>query len=81
MSDEAMSYVARCPTCNGMVMVTVDKPERKKENAKEIAACVREGFVIERVTNEYVRAEGFFCKCVRGTIGRDGRWLRRLRRR
>lgn len=51
---EPMAYVAIAP-CGCTKFAGVDTPERAKTNAKEIAACVREGYRVERVTCDWVR--------------------------
>lgn len=51
---ETMAYIAR-KACGCIVMASVDLPEWKKEIAKEVASCLRDGLTIERVTCEYVR--------------------------
>ena len=57
------SYIARCKCgCGGTIMATVDVPERKRETAKEIAKCIRDGYAIERVTVGYVRSNPFGCQ-------------------
>ena len=61
--SEDMAYIARCK-CGGVVMATVDNPDHQKENAKEIARCVRDGLTIERVSVEYVRSK----ECVLGCV-------------
>lgn len=51
---EPMAYVALAP-CGCVKLATVDAPERKETNAREIAACVKAGYRIERVTCDWVR--------------------------
>lgn len=53
--EETPAYIARCKKCKAIVMATVDVPEHAKDVAKDIADCVRRGFVIEHVTVGYVR--------------------------
>ena len=62
--DEPMAYIGK-HSCGNVVLVIVDSPESKKENAKEMASAVRDGSIveIERVTVEWVRANVTFCKC------------------
>ena len=55
-----MAYMAKC-CCGGMVMACVDNPKHKKDTAKEVAACIRKGYSISRITVEEVR-EMPFCK-------------------
>ena len=55
-----MAYIALCK-CGKMVMFCVDLPGRAKDTAKEVAACIRKGFEIKRVTVEAVRNELEFC--------------------
>jgi uncharacterized OsmC-like protein len=58
---EPMAYVAIAP-CGCVKMATVDTPERKETNAKEIAACVKDGYTIERKTCAWVR-ENWVSSC------------------
>jgi len=56
-------YIARCKCgCTGFVVAIVDNPNHKKEVAKEIASCIKEGFSIERVTVGYVRKTPLGCQ-------------------
>jgi len=48
------AYIGRAP-CGCIRMATIDEPHRAKENAKEIAAVLRLGWTVERVTAGYVR--------------------------
>jgi hypothetical protein len=52
---KSMTYVARCPECNHICMATVDRPEYAKSVAKEVATCIRDGYLIERMTVREVR--------------------------
>lgn len=55
-------YIARCKCgCTGIVVAIVDNPEHKKEIAKEVASCIKDGLSIERVTVGYVRSNPFGC--------------------
>jgi hypothetical protein len=54
MSDDPMAYIARKP-CGCFVFASDDTPARQHENAKEIAWCVKHGYVVEHVTGAYVR--------------------------
>jgi hypothetical protein len=58
--NEDMAYVAICK-CGGIVMATMDSVERKRDVAKEVAACLRDGYEIKRITAPEVRASSF-CK-------------------
>ena len=49
-----MSYVGR-KTCGCIVAAIIDDPDHRKEVAKEIAAWIKDGLTVERVTNDYVR--------------------------
>ena len=50
-----MCYVAKC-SCGGLVMAVMDLPEHKKDTAREVASCLRDGFEIEHITVEEARA-------------------------
>ncbi len=52
------AWIARDPRCGHNLLVMVDTPERKREVAKEIAACIRAGLVPERVTVAQAREIG-----------------------
>ena len=60
MDTESMTYVARC-AYNGVVMMTVDDLDRKKEVASAVGSCLRAGYKIERITTEQARQQEF-CK-------------------
>lgn len=52
---EAMAYIAREPECGCVTVAMVDSDRAKKENARELARCVREGMSIERLPMEEAR--------------------------
>lgn len=54
MNEEPMAYIAKAP-CGCTKFATVDTPEHAKDNAKEIAWCIKQGYIIERVTCAWVR--------------------------
>jgi len=60
MSDYA--YVGRCK-CNHIVAAILDRPERKREVAKEVATMIKEGLTVERVDSEVVRVQFHRCTC------------------
>ena len=64
MDNEPMAYIAT-HSCGGWVLVTVDLPERAKDNAKEIAQCITDGLTVERVTVQAVRTTLKMCECQR----------------
>ena len=51
---ENMAYIAKKP-CGCIAMAVVDNPEHRRDTAKEVASCIKEGYIIERVTTDYVR--------------------------
>jgi len=62
--SESMTYRATCRTCGHVTMLVVDNPARQKQVAKDMAAAVRCGDVIDRVESEWVRtAQWQFCEC------------------
>lgn len=66
ITESTPAYIARCKCgCGGIVMATVDIPEHAEEVAKEVAACIRDGYSVEHVTVGYVRTfskeAGFGC--------------------
>lgn len=44
-------------------MACVDIPEHKKDTAKEVASCIRAGFVIEKMKAEDVRTAKWCDNC------------------
>jgi hypothetical protein len=65
--NEEMAYVALCK-CGGLVMATMDGPERKKETARYVAMHIKMGHEIRHVTATEVRAM-HFCKNKGGCKG------------
>ena len=49
--------------CGHTVTASVDKPEHREDIAKEIAAWVRDGMTVERVSAEAARSRLHFCDC------------------
>lgn len=60
------AYVARTPGCLCVVAATVDRPEYKRDTAKNVADWVRRGEVVERMEIEVVRTLMGEAKCYRG---------------
>lgn len=53
MSEEAeFCYVAAQPGMPGYCAAAVDRPEYKKDTAKDIAGWIRRGFTVSRVSND-----------------------------
>lgn len=52
--DAQACYIGRRP-CGCVAFAAVDDPAHAKDNAKEVAACIREGWTIERQTTAWVR--------------------------
>ena len=50
----APAYIGRRP-CGCIGFAAVDTPEHARATAKEVAACIRLGWTVERVTVAYVR--------------------------
>lgn len=57
-----MCYVAKYP-CGCNKAVTVDLPEHKKDTARFIAGCIRDGATIHRMTVTEFKAGPFGCDC------------------
>lgn len=53
-------FVAKC-TCGGLIFASVDEPtpQRRKDNAKEVAALIRKGYRIENMPVSQVRMHKF----------------------
>lgn len=62
MADTSMAYVAT-KDCGCVVMVAMDMPNAKRENAKEIAACIRAGYNVTRMTLDEARERPWGKKC------------------
>ena len=60
MTAESMSYIGR-KVCGCVVAVIVDSDEHRKDTAREIAAWMRDGLTIERVTVANARELVRFC--------------------
>ncbi len=64
-SNESMSYIAR-KSCGCIVFAMVDdhltNKDYRKDLARELATCVKQGLIIERVTSQYVRDNFTICK-------------------
>lgn len=52
---EPLAYIARKP-CGCFVFAGVDTERARDGNAKEIAWAIRKGYIVERVTCAFVRA-------------------------
>ena len=50
LDAEIFCYIATWPACGCILFVTIDEPEHAKDNAKEIARCIKAGYSINRVT-------------------------------
>lgn len=78
MADVDMPcYIARCKCgCGALVFATVDEPdqtvEHRKDNAKEIAGLIAQGFTIERMKVGEVRAAKWGCPSKRSRVQPSG---------
>lgn len=72
MSEQVFAYVGIKP-CGHAVAAAVDRPEHKKENAREVAKWMRSGLTVERWTVERVRTDLHFCKCPKEPHEQDRR--------
>jgi hypothetical protein len=55
-------YVGRKP-CGCIVAVVVDEPKYPKDTGKDVAAFIRRGYTVERITLEELRGRKIGCKC------------------
>ncbi len=55
MSDQSPALVG-LKDCGCLVAAMVDEPKYRRHNAGEVAALMRQGYTIERVTVEQARA-------------------------
>lgn len=64
MSEPA--YVALCRTCQGLVMATMEDPQRRREINKLLTEALRAGHLVQQEDDDFVRtyAHGF-CHCLR----------------
>ncbi len=62
MNEPTHAYIAK-RSCGCMVFASMDDPRLAKDNAREIASCIREGFTVERVPVEEARKLPFGCEC------------------
>lgn len=62
MPDDGYSYAGYCH-CGQLVAASVDIPSRADRNAELVAAWIRDGLKIERVSNETVRSSLHRCTC------------------
>lgn len=60
MSDDGDTncFVSRC-VCGGITFASVDVPERRKSNAKEVAALIRAGRKVENMPVREVQKSKF----------------------
>ncbi len=71
-APEPMCYIAR--DSHGCILfAAVDTPDMKRDNAKEIAACIRKGLTVERVSLDVVRSTPFGCQRERPEVMGDDR--------
>ena len=54
MDKEQMAYIGHAE-CGCIKLAIVDNPAHYKDTAREIIKAIRQGYVVERVTCEYVR--------------------------
>ena len=64
-TEERTSTVGTCPTCNRTVFASVNdpSPERRRDQAKEVAKLVRDGIQMHTWLCEKVRGADWFCEC------------------
>ena len=55
------AYVGRCQ-CGSIVAAVVDDPERKISTSLSVCEFIRNGYVVERQTVEFVRLDPCICK-------------------
>jgi hypothetical protein len=64
MSEDSMSYAAKCPGCGHVVALTLDTPKYRKDTAKVVAAWIADGLAVERIASEEGRKLFNGCECV-----------------
>ena len=71
--EDELCYVA-LHDCGGWQMLSVITPKdrgRNREQAKEVAACIRAGLRIETWPVSKVRAEAVMCQCLKKKQGKQ----------
>jgi hypothetical protein len=64
MSDDNVNcFVARCKCGKGLVFAAVDQPDRRKDNAKEVAGLIRAGYRVDNMPLLEVRKSTFCFEC------------------
>lgn len=58
-----MAYIGRKPACGCVVTAIANKPDDPRWVAERVAEAVRDGLVIEYVSDEYVKEHFRSCKC------------------
>ena len=43
-------YAGICRVCDGWILLVMDIPETRKETAKDIARCIRDGYEVRRIS-------------------------------
>lgn len=56
-----MAYIAKRRKCGCVVMCAVDDGNHLDDLANEVASCIRDGLIVERVTIEDARLSKFGC--------------------
>lgn len=60
MSNEDVNcFIARCHKCSGLVFASVDTPDHRGDNAKEVAKLIRKGYRIDNMPVSEVRKSKF----------------------
>ncbi len=63
MADENVNcFVAHCKCGKGLCFASVDLPSRRKDNAKDVAELIRDGYRIENMPLAETRKTAF-CFC------------------
>lgn len=80
MPEATHAYVSR-RSCGHPIALMVDLPDDPRGTAKSVAADIRHGFTVERVTIEEARAIGVvYCYCLHPRKPKTPRKPRALRR-
>ena len=76
MTNDEMAYVCREAECGCVTILMVDVPVAARENAKEIAAAIRRGMTVERMTVDAARP--LFHRCEHRATKTGKRQVERL---
>jgi hypothetical protein len=64
MNDKPdFNYIGQCPQCSAYCVVVVDDPDDAKFTGQTVANMIKDGLMVTRVDNDFVRANFGHCDC------------------